>query len=96
MPNWERRETDTLAEAIGKYRKRCPGNTSRDELLSQIQQAADAASSTVRTSEGELMVLRSALCSVCRASKLYACDVPTGWSSNCAFVYANTTAFGSL
>jgi hypothetical protein len=96
LANWERREADTLAEAIGKHLKKHPGTVVENQLLVLVQKAVDDASTTVLTTPAELMRFRSMVCTACRAGKLYPCDVPQGWSENCAFVYSNTTEFGQL
>jgi len=96
LANWERREADTLAEAIGKHLRKNPDRAVENQLLVLVQKAVDEASTTVSTTPGELTRFRSLVCTACRAGKLYTCDVPQGWSENCAFVYANTTEFGQL
>jgi hypothetical protein len=96
LANWERREADTLAEAIGKHLKKNPDMAVENQLLVLVQRAVDEASTTVSTTPGELSQFRSMVCAACRAGKLYNCDVPQGWSENCAFVYSNTTEFGQL
>ncbi len=96
MANWERREADTLAEAIGKHLKQSVGTAVENQLLALVQKQVDEASTTVSTTPAELTRFRSLVCTACRSGKLYNCDVPQGWSENCAFVYANTTEFGQL
>jgi hypothetical protein len=96
MPNWERKQTDTLAEAIGKHLRNKPGLTEANARLKEIQVAVDAAANTVATTEGDLNFHRSQVCLICRSNKLYACDVPEGWSDNCALVYANASEFSPL
>ena len=96
MSNWERRDADTLADAIIKHRKRHLSNTTEDLLLEQIQHSFDAASNTVLTSESDLVKLRSKLCTVCRNARLYECDIPSGWSANCTFIFVNTSTFTPL
>jgi hypothetical protein len=96
MANWERRDADTLAEALGKHRRNNPHLIEENALLTRIQQEVDASASTVNTTAGTLSRHRAQVCAICRASKLYACDVPQGWSSNCALVFANTTEFSPL
>ena len=96
LANWERREADTLAEAIGKHLRRNPDMAVENQLLVLVQKAVDEASTTVSTTPGELTHFRSMVCMACRAGKLYNCDVPQGWSENCAFVYSNTTEYGQL
>ena len=96
MSNWERKAADTLADAIEKHCKRNPGQTEEVAQLCVIQKAVDGAANTVTTSTSDLERYRSQVCAICRASKLYDCDVPEGWSRNCAFIYENTTAFTPL
>jgi hypothetical protein len=96
MANWERREADTLAEAIHKHLKANPHMVQENLQLAIIQKAADDAANTVSTTMGELARHRAAVCAICRASKIHECDVPQGWSNNCAFIRANTTEYGSL
>jgi hypothetical protein len=96
MSNWERRQADTLAESIGKHIVRNPGLGDSNSRLVAIQKAVDQAANTVITTAGDLHNYRSQLCSVCRSCKLYACDVPQGWSENCALVHANASEFTPL
>ena len=96
MPDWERRNADTLADAIGKHIRSHPEMVEDNALLAIIQEAVDAAANTVSTTSGELNRQRALVCAICRGSKLYECDVPEGWSPNCAFVFTNTTSFGGL
>lgn len=96
MANWERREADTLAEAIGKHLRQSADTVVENQLLALVQKQVEEASTTVSTTPGELLRFRSLVCTACRSGKLYTCDVPQGWSENCAFVYANTTHFGTL
>jgi hypothetical protein len=96
MAHWERREADTLAEAIGKHRKNNPRLTEQNALLALIQAAVDDSASTVNTTAGTLSLHRAQVCAICRGSNLYTCDVAEGWSNNCAMIFANTTEFSPL
>lgn len=96
MPNWERRQADTLAEAIGKHRRNNRDLVDSNLRLASIEKAVDAAANTVATSAVDLRKYRSQVCTVCRANSLYACDVPQGWSENCALIYANASEFSPL
>ena len=96
MPGWERRYADTLADAIVKHIRNHPETAEANAQLAAIQQQVDAAAVTVTTTPGELAKQRASVCAICRRHALYECDVPQGWSSNCALVYANTTEFGGL
>lgn len=93
MSDWERREANTLADAIAKHIRRNPGLTPDYELLSAIRLVVDAASTTVRTNAVELSRYRSTVCAICRNTNLYECDAEQGWSANCAFVFENTSQF---
>jgi hypothetical protein len=96
MSNWERRQADTLAESISKHIKRNLALGDSNSRLMAIQRAVDHAANTVATTAGDLHNHRSQVCSVCRSCQLYACDVPQGWSENCALVYANASEFSPL
>ena len=96
MANWERREADTLAEAIGKHRRNNPHLVEENAKLELVQREVDLAASTVTTTAGTLGRHRAQVCAICRASQLYSCDVPSGWSDNCAMVYTNATGFSPL
>jgi hypothetical protein len=96
MTNWERREADILADAIGKHRRKHPHQVDDNELLAVIEKAVDECSHTIATTTDDLRRYRELVCAICRGSKLYECDVAEGWSQNCAFVTANTTLFGDL
>jgi hypothetical protein len=90
MANWERREADTLAEAIGKHCRRNPHMVDDNELLALVQDAVDAAAHTISTNSGYLRRHRELVCAICRGSQLYACDVPDFWSENCALICSDT------
>lgn len=96
MSEWERRNADTLADAIGKQIRNHPELVEENALLLVIQEAVDTAANSVSTTPGELNKQRANVCTICRRSKLYECDVAEGWSPTCAFVFANTTNFGGL
>lgn len=96
MPNWERKEADTLADAIGKHRKRNPHMVEDNQLLAIVQEAVDDAANTVSTNASDLRRHRAVVCAICRGSKLYACDVADGWSKNCALIGSNTSEFSPL
>jgi tRNA threonylcarbamoyladenosine modification (KEOPS) complex Pcc1 subunit len=96
MSNWERREADTLADAIGKHVKANPELVKENRLLSVIKLSVDAASTTVNTSAADLSRYRAEVCAICRGSTLYECDVAEGWSSACAFVFTNASEFAAF
>lgn len=96
MPNWERREADTLAEAIGKHRRSNPRLLDSNLRLAAIEKLVDEAANTVATSAGDLKRFRSQVCAVCRGCKLYACDVQQGWTESCTLVHANASEFSPL
>ena len=95
MSNWERREADTLAEAISKHRRKNPDMAHENAQLAILQKAVDEAANTVSTTAGDLHRHRTQVCAVCRGANLNDCDVPQGWSRNCAFI-RNNTDFGTL
>jgi hypothetical protein len=96
MSNWERREADTLADAIGKHIKANPDLVKENQLLSVIKLSVDAASTTVNTNAEELQRFRAEVCAICRRSNLYECNVAEGWSSECAFVFTNASEFAAF
>lgn len=96
MANWERKNADTLADAIDKHLKRNAHPTEDDELLTVVREALDQASNTVNTSASTLNRHRAVVCAICRGSKLYECDVDDGWSVSCAFINANASNFTPL
>ena len=96
MANWERKEADILAEAIDKYRRRHPDRVQENAQLAVVQKAVDEAANTVSTSLADLTRHRAQVCAICRRAQLYECDVPQGWSENCAFIRHNTTQFGAI
>lgn len=95
MSNWERREADTLADAISKHRRNNPDMVHENARLAIVQKAVDGAANTVATTAGDLHRHRTQVCAICRSSNLNDCDIPQGWSDNCAFV-RNNTDYGSL
>ena len=48
------------------------------------------ASLTIQTPGSAVDALRAQLCAVCRGKTLYPCDKAEGWSSQCAFLAANS------
>ncbi len=96
MSNWERKEADNLADAIGKHIRSNPDLAEANELLAEIRLAVATASQRVDTNAEELNRYRSTVCKICRDASLYECDVEERWSVNCTFVFANTTQFGDL
>lgn len=96
MANWERKNADTLADAIDKHLKRQPQEGRDEKLLSIIRIALDQAANTVTTSASTLNRHRAEVCAICRGSKLYECNVSEGWSTSCAFVNTNTSDFMPL
>jgi hypothetical protein len=96
MANWERREADTLAAAIKTHRKTNPALDGVNRRLEVVQIVVARAAKTVATTGSELNSHRALVCRICRDSALYACDVPVGWSMNCALVSANASDFGVL
>jgi hypothetical protein len=96
MSNWERRDADTLADAIGKHRRRNPHLVEDNQLLAIVQEAVDDAANTISTNAGDLRRHRALVCAICRGSQLYACDVEDGWSENCALICSNTSEFSPL
>lgn len=96
MPHWERRHADALASAINAHRTIHPGLEGINRRLEAIQVAVTHSAKTVSTTAGELVKHRAQVCEVCRPATLYVCDVPKGWSDQCAFLSANATEFGKL
>jgi hypothetical protein len=47
MANWERREADTLTDAIDKHRQKNPHLIEDNELLAIVQDTVDDAANTV-------------------------------------------------
>ena len=96
MANWERKNADVLADAISKHIKSHPDMVEDNALLAIIQETIDDAANTVATTAGELNRCRAVVCAICRGSKLYECELSEGWSSNCTFIFTNTTEYGGL
>ena len=96
MSNWERRNADTLADAIAKHIRNNAEMKEDNELLGIIRETLDDAANTVATTAFELNRCRAVVCAICRGSKLYECELSEGWSSNCTFIFTNTTEYGGL
>jgi hypothetical protein len=96
MSDWDRKNADALADAIGKHIKSHPDLKDDNELLAIVKEAVDNAAKTVDTTPMELNRHRSLVCAICRGSHLYECDIADGWSNCCALIFQNTTAFGEL
>lgn len=89
MAHWERRRADTLAAALLTHRKKYPGQGFVSQRLEDVQVVVAQAARTIATTADELHAHRAQVCEICRGFVLYACDVPRGWSDNCALVNAN-------
>ncbi len=96
MANWERRRADTLAAAILNHRKRFPGQGCSNQRLQDVHIVVARAARTQLTTADDLKDHRARVCDICRGFTLYACDVPQGWSDNCALVCANAPECGVL
>ncbi len=96
MTDWDRKDADTLADAIGKHIRNHPDMGEENELLAVIRSGADNASESSSTTSEELQRYRSLVCAICRGAGLYECDADEGWSRNCQFISSNTTGFGGL
>ena len=82
--------------ALAKHIRNHPDMVEDNELLAIVQEAVGKAANTLTTTQVELNRQRAVVCAICRGSKLYECEVPEGWSSNCAFIFTNTTELGGL
>jgi hypothetical protein len=88
MSNWEHKAADELANALVNHIKYAHDDLSDTGLLIGIYKAARRA--TVSDTGPEALIhIRSVLCYSCRRNGLYPCDVDSGWSKNCAFIWAN-------
>lgn len=87
---WDRKEAVALADAISHRRMTCSENIEQNQLFACIGKDVATASQTDMTDAGRLERLRLRVCELCRANKMYDCDVPQGWTSRCSFLKANT------
>jgi hypothetical protein len=90
MGQWERKGAARLAGAI--YSHSAKNKISTNEYfikLEVVYKEINSASVTVSTDAQELQRLRNRVCEICRKHELYECDLPEGWSINCALLNAN-------
>lgn len=96
MLQWEIREAEVMVQALAMHCRDNPDDLEVNLQLLDLQDTAEAAIAEEAPATTDLAALRTQLCALCRGNRLYACDVATGWSGNCTFVFANTTEFSSL
>jgi hypothetical protein len=91
--HWDRKFFGTIANALSNHLKKTGKNTQRGYVLLEIHETAMKYSKYHRADSCILDQLKLALCSECRLSQLYECDVPVGWSHNCALLQHNECDF---
>jgi hypothetical protein len=89
ISDWNRKNANTLLDGLLRHFKRTDGEVVQIARLASVRADLELASKSVRTDSVKLSQYRSAVCKECREHSLYACDVPSGWSSNCAFIAEN-------
>jgi hypothetical protein len=83
MSQWSRKKLDVLRYSVDEELKSLPN---LDHKTWELFLIAHRISKSVRKSEEDLKQCRSHMCEVCRGHQMYTCDVPVGWSPNCAFI----------
>ena len=86
MTYWTQKELDALAAALQAHLSLAPWNDKSSYLLVDARKRAHAASELPLPCERTLSETRATVCRVCRDERLYKCDVPVGWSMNCALL----------
>lgn len=90
MSNWTQKDLDSLAAALEAHLTANPWSDQHGYLLIDARKRAHVESQHPHTDDRILNELRSMVCSVCRQHRLYECDLPEGWSPNCALIKKNT------
>lgn len=90
MSNWEHKAADELASALVNHIKYANDDLTDTGLLISIYEAARRSATVSDTGPEALIHIRSVLCYWCRRKARYPCDVDLGWSTNCAFIRANS------
>jgi hypothetical protein len=91
MGVWERKNLFNLAYAISNHlNKNENDERAYYESIQTIEKGISIGSLNISNPEPQLRSARLQVCEICRKYELYKCDVPEGWSSNCAFLKANT------
>jgi hypothetical protein len=90
MSHWDRRNALELADAIQNKINHPDTAPPLKDALIPIAASSTKASLTIQTPAGAVDLLRAQLCAVCRDKSLYPCDKAAGWSTQCAFVGANS------
>lgn len=89
MTDWTRKNLDTLSEALTVHLSSGHSTESYAYILIDASKLAHKGAKEFQQSEHRLDVIRASVCAVCRLHKLYECDVPFGWSPNCALLKKN-------
>lgn len=89
MTDWARKRLDTLSEALTVYLSSGHSTEPYAYLLIDARKKAHRCSTVFQPNEGQLDLARASVCKVCREHRMYECDVPFGWSPNCAFLREN-------
>lgn len=84
MSDWSRKSLDELYFSIRRELEAADGID--DKLSFKLISVQVQIETSFWKTEGDLKQCRSQMCEVCRAYKLYTCDVEVGWSPNCAFI----------
>jgi hypothetical protein len=76
----------TLAGALETHLITTQWSEQHGYLLVDARNRANAARENIHIAEKTLHDIRANVCRVCRQYQLYECDVPAGWSINCALL----------
>lgn len=84
---WVRKSFDAVHDAVTHEIQRRDASDQIGEKLVALKSKIDG---SLNKSERDLHVVRCGMCELCRSNEMYRCDVDTGFSVTCNFIYSNT------
>ena len=83
MSQWDRKSLDELLWAV---RKELQAIGPRHENISRLFAVSVLIVKSLDKPVENLASCRRAMCEFCRSDGFHECDIPEGWSANCAFL----------
>jgi len=83
MSQWDRKNLDELLWAVRKEQEELGP---RHENISRLFDVSVLIVTGLDEPEAGLAAGRNAMCEFCRNDGFHVCDIPEGWSFNCAFL----------
>ncbi len=83
MSQWDRKNLDELLWAV---RRELKALGPKHESISGLFAVSVSIVKGLDHPMESLIFCRNAMCEFCRSDRLHECDIPVGWSANCAFL----------